>query len=304
MRFQKLGLALWLFLGAACLAQPAEIFRTIQPTLDTTSKYTQRTAPARSVDELQRQIAALMHDKETEALYEKANQDLNKMAKIEKRLGPYDIANFSEVSPGIYRSATPTLEQAEQILKSKKIGLIISMNGELTTGVKLDPGHTAPLTPEREKIMRDKLLATGKKEERAEFLVQIYRDYLTYAQAVAAGKRSDLKHVPLSHPEEDMAGYFTVLEKIFESKRAHLPVLFHCNVGKHRTGLIAMLVQTLNADAHLSKSEVDALYLEFVQRNWNERASTRIHYMIVYSLIVQSKPFLDLNRKWNAKSPS
>lgn len=280
------------------LSQKQLILETVGPSLKATANFIAQTKPARDIDELQAQIKSLLDGGETKPLYQAANAKLDKLATISLLKGPEEIPNFEEVIPGIYRSATPTLSQVESLVATKKIDQVISLNPELKMLAKMDPGTTAPLTADRRQAIINALVARGKKGERTETLLKLYEDHLTYAQAVYKKSRSYIDAFPLDGPDETLAEYFAVLQRILELRETRKNVLFHCNIGKHRTGLMSLLVESLDRKATPTEADLNELYLNFIQRNWNEQAQTRIHYLIPLPLIVRSEPFKKLVLRW------
>lgn len=282
--------------------QRQTILETIRPSLEAAAKFASKTAPARDISELQTQLETLLNDPATKALYKKANAKLDKLATVGVLEGPgkEKVVNFEEVIPGVYRSATPTLAQVESLIATKKIDNVISLNPELKMLAKMDPGTTAPLSDERRRAIVAALAARGKAGERADGLLKLYEDHLTYAQAVQQRSRSYIDSLPLDGPEESLDEYFAALQRISDLRASRKGVLFHCNIGKHRTGLMAMLVESLDRSSAPTDADLAEQYLHFIERNWNNEAQTRIHYMLPLQIIVRSEPFKKLALQWKA----
>lgn len=276
------------------------VLEAIRPSLEATSKLAAQSKPARDTEELQAQIESLLQNASIKVLYQSANTTLDKMATVATLLGPNGIPNFEEVIPGVYRSATPTLSQVESLVANKKIDHVVSLNPELLMLAKMDPGTTPPLTVDRRKAILDSLTARGKNGERAQSLLRLYEDHLTYAQAVHKKSRSYIDAFPLLGPDETTMEYFAALQRIVELREARKNVLFHCNIGKHRTGLMAMLVESLDKKTTPTDNEMNELYLHFIERNLNNEAQTRVHYLIPLPLIIRSEPFKKLALRWRA----
>lgn len=256
-------------------------------------------APAHSIEQLHSQLEELFNDVTLKELYKSANKTLDQMAIVTDHFGPFSISNYQEIVPGINRSATPTMSQARSLVESGEVNHIVALNMELGTLTQMDPGSGVPLTEERKNVMREKFLARGKSVERANHEIEFYEQNLEYAQGVSRQSLPYTSYFPLDQPSNTIAGYFEALERIRELRHEKKKVLLHCSVGKHRTGLMAMLIKVLNQGGSISNAQKLDLYFEFIDRNWNEEAASRIQHMFALPLIVKSAPFQRLASKWN-----
>ncbi len=279
-------------------AKKDQVIKTLSPLLAEVDWFSSRSKPAQSVKDLQTQIKKMLKSLNVESAYRKANEDLNKAAVVSVETPVGQPANFSEVIPGIYRSGMPTLQIAEGLITAGTVDYILALNAELKLFATADPGGTLPLTPERKEKIEKAIKGHGKSSVEVEDYLGFYEQNLEYAQAMGSGKFTSGTLIPLRGPDDSLEEYFRALRKIAELRKKNKKVLFHCSVGKHRTGLIAALIRTLDAGGKVPLESVDSLLLEYVEHNWNQKADTRTQFLIPYALIIRSAPFQKLTKEW------
>jgi len=90
---------------------------------------------------------------------------------------------------------------------------------------------------------------------------------------------------------------FEVLEKIYQSKKDGKTTCFHCAHGKHRTGIVAMLIQIASLEK-IEPKKLDEVYEEFYHHTWFNGCASRYEYREVIPIIIKSQPFIDFRKKW------
>lgn len=268
-----------------------QILKIIAPSFQLAEKIIAEMPAAQDLDELKAQIQVIMANKEITDLYMAENLALDKLAPKMETFGPFRLANFATVVPGVFRSANPTLDQAEELIRSGTVDHIFSLNYELDMLTKLDRSQPGPLTDERRAILKIELEKKGFAPARAASEVSFYERHLSFAQAVTARRLSYHRHFLLNHPKDELHGFFTALEQVLKIQAEGKSVLFHCSIGKHRTGLLAMLVKAVKKDGLLTRAELEDLYTEFIRHNWNAQPVTRLQYLFFFPLILKSQPF-------------
>lgn len=258
--------------------------------------------PAESVTALQRQIKDILSSAEVIQAYGDANEKLNEVATIDTWVGPYGVPNFYRIEAGIYRSANPTLGQAKQLVTKGTVDQIIAVNIELADAIRYDPNPSVPLTGERVKAIQMGLRAKGKSDAQIRRKINFYKLHLEYAVAVEKKKFKWLQLIPIDGPQNSLHNYFRALEALLEFRKDGKKALFHCTVGKHRTGLLAMIVKVLESGGTLSEESKTDLYLEFVKRNWNRRPQSRVQHLVILPAITRSKPFVTLAKRWQSRT--
>ncbi|NCN26159.1 tyrosine-protein phosphatase [bacterium] len=223
------------------------------------------------------------------------------MAKVHLNRGPLQIRNSAQVLPGVYRSEAPTMAQILASLRKGQIDRVISLNIEMGIPYQFDDSPSPPMTRDRSERIKEAMKKNFSESPRhlirlEQFLKAYLRDY-EYSLSASSKNSSWHELIGLGGPERFMAGYFEVLKKIQLYRQNNLSVLFHCAVGKHRTGLIAMLIKALDTPPKDNLSMED-LYLEFIHFNWFETPISKAHYMLTLPLILRSSPFKGLQSTW------
>lgn len=272
----------------------SKILKTIEPAFGSARAKAEQLPAAQTIDELQNQIQTLLDDPSIENLYIIASRKLDLMAPPLNIVGPFGLSNFAQVVPGVFRSANPTLEQATALVQSGTIDAIISLNYELDLLSQLDGSHDEALTDARRAHLLAALKARGLTEERALSEIRFYERHMSYAQAATHLKMPYHTYYRLNHPRNELEGFFAAVKQILEMKRAGKKVLFHCSIGKHRTGFVALLVKAVSLGRPPTQAELDQLNVEFIEYNWNSSPVTRLHYTLFLPLIFKSVPFRDL----------
>lgn len=270
------------------------ILKTIAPAFEKARERADQMPPAQTVEQLQNQIQTVLDDKSIEELYVIASRKLDLMAPPLNIVGPFGLANFAQVIPGVFRAANPTLEQANDLIQSGTIDAIISLNYELDLLTRLDDSQDGAMTEARRDRLIAQLEALGVTRERAMSEVRFYERHMSYAQAATHLKLPYHTYYRLNHPRNEIEGFFAAVKQVFELKRAGKKVLFHCSIGKHRTGFVALLVKAVSLGRAPTQSELDQLYVEFIKYNWNSTPVTRLHYILILPLIFKSAPFQEL----------
>lgn len=272
----------------------SKILRTIAPAFDRAREMAEKMPAAQTIEQLQTQIQTLLDDKEVEDLYIIASHKLDLMAPPLNIVGPFGVENFAPVVPGVFRSANPTLRQADDLVKSGTIDAIISLNYELDLLTRLDDSQEAALTDERRARLLSQLRDLGLTHERAMSEIRFYEKHMSYAQAATHLRMPYHSYYRLNHPRNEIEGFFAAVKQVLELKRAGKKVLFHCSIGKHRTGFVAMLVKAATLGRPLSQDDINRLYVEFIKFNWNSTPVTRLHYLYFLPVILKSAPFKEL----------
>ncbi len=268
-----------------------EILKIIAPSFQLAEKIIAQMPAAQNLEELKSQIRVIMENKEISDLYQAENLELDRLAPKMSTYGPFGLANYAGVVPGVFRSANPTLEQAEELIHSGVVDYIFSLNYELDLLTKLDNSQSGPLNEARRQALMNELESKGFAPARAASEISFYERHLTYAQAVTNRTLPYQRHFLLNHPKDELEGFFTALVQVLEIQAQGKSILFHCSIGKHRTGLLAMLVKAVKKDGLLTRSELENLYIEFIRHNWNDKPVTRLQYLFFFPLILKSKPF-------------
>lgn len=280
--------------AAADPVTDAEIDRTLAPLVEAVDRVTVASPPAATVDDLQSQVRSLLNSPEIRELYQDANRELNEMAEVTSNPGPFGLSNFGDVIPGVFRAANPTMKQAGKLVASGRVDHIVALNIELQSLTRMDPGEGAPLTGPRRKAIREALLQRGKSRERTDREIEFYEEHLEYAQAITRDRLAYGSFYPLNDPRVSIGGFLDALRKVVQLRREGKKVLIHCSIGKHRTGLLSMLLRSLESKGEVTPSFRQELYREFVRRNWSEWAETYTQYAIVLPMILRSTPYQEI----------
>jgi hypothetical protein len=283
---------------SSCPAQisDAKILALLAPVKTYASHYTQTHPVPQTIAETQKQVAELMKDPQFIALTTKANERLNQLAVQSDTRGPFGVLNYDQITPHIYRSANPTLAQAESLVSSGQIDTIVSLNMELKTLVALDPAPDIPLTPERRKAIEKKLQDKHTDPEKISYLLDFYQTHIDYALTLREPKKySWHEFFPLGSPDKTLPAYFAALQRLTELKQEKKNVLLHCKSGQHRAGIIALLVNHLEQP----NQPMDQLYIDFIRHNWDQHSDSRTHYLAIVPLIIRSGPFQTLPAAWS-----
>lgn len=228
-----------------------------------------------------------------------ANSELNAMAIPNGLIGPLGIRNFSQVSPLVFRSAQPTLAQAQELIQRGMVNEILSLNIELGLAFSFDPHPGKAWTAvEREKVLTEMVASEDRwHESKVRGFLHYYEAEPAFTLSANTNPQGWHQFIGLGKPNMFLDKYFDVLNYLLEKRKEGKKVLIHCNLGKHRTGLISMLVKALEAD-EITDDFLLGLYQEYLRFNWNEKAVSRVQYMVALPMIVRSKPFQELKAKW------
>ncbi|MGE0616957.1 MAG: tyrosine-protein phosphatase [Bacteriovoracia bacterium] len=255
-------------------------------------------APAAdSIPELQTEITSLLAQPAIAAKIALENEKLDLQCaslgdqEDAKLIFPLDennsLRNHAEILPGIRRFEMPTLEALQLAHAQGHCDVAISLNKECLMA-QFDTNGDGAFSPSEAEIANQKLLAYGASPE-------IIRDLLEfYARngKICLSPRSNPWHqvLPAKEPEEGIDQVFAALEIIIESKRAKKTVCFHCAYGKHRTGLVAALIELARAP-NLDSATFATTYRRYLKHAWFSDCASRIQTLEIIPTIVESRPF-------------
>lgn len=272
----------------------AKILATGQKLLATAVDYSNQQKPAESPEELKKQLRTLLGQPEINKLYSEANLLLDKMAVTGPKVGLFGIKNLEEFLPGFFRSANPTAEQIKALYDNNLIDQVFAINNELAIVASADPMSTLPLSPARLRTIKRNLSQLGYSKIWIKNSIATYIDNFAYAQAIKNKTIPYLNYHPLDYPATTIDEFLDLAQCIYNLRAQGERILFHCSFGKHRTGILTILLKVLDSKKIPNQSELEDLFTEYIFYNWNESPVTRTQHFIILPLVFKSRPFQEM----------
>jgi len=269
-----------------------------------------------SIEELQKQVNLEVKSKTKKEYFGNMDEGLDLICKkngLDKKdtfpsLGPGDgleLGNYEEFLLGLKRHKAPHVTDLQLAKKRAVCDYVVSLNAECEL-LKIDPNKNGIVDSKKEEVtMISRASELGLKDYHIRGMLHFYKDYGKIC--LNAEKESWHTVIPVISSTSSMKEIFQALELIYEQKLMRKNVCFHCHAGKHRTGIVAMLIILADLDESIYSDEdkmedeiMPKIVQNYYEHTWNGKCSTKSKVVAALTVVKKSVIFKEFRQKWQS----